>query len=503
MIFRTATIAAVLVATASYHVAAEDTERTVCYEGAYDSIFPLDMGTEDCNGMNIFRKVHAKFKQARAADRAANTGKNKKKRIQCKGGSKHDFAVLTGGQSDALDALVEMPQSNDAEKSVFQAALAVIFEESLATIGDMCENALRDASEEFGEGDWSTVEAAGVDLEEFFAGEGFLNTETGNFQQDEADFKGGRDKYIYIGDDPRENDHYPTTEESYNAGLAIGEMYTEESRTAFFTAPDSFQGGCASNTAMCCWHRDRQYFDDNGNCNAQDCANQNPGDNTDLCWTELDGEIFPYPGSDTEKQLHCHGLAWSNDESGVDMNAKGKWNTLFYVSMYDHLKQRGYAESIAADPKIMSEQAMCGCVEDMAPVARADCSEIVGTTEYTAEIVDGVIEITPVEDTFELAFQACEGFKYNGVTPDEFESTSKLSDLGLKRKDNDLAAFVYRHYLERKITEEQVETVAETLIGYEDPSVNNSDAARAVACAAAFEAKFPGVPYEEKVVEDA
>merc|ERR1711976_707960 len=113
------------------------------------------------------------------------------------------------------------------------------------------------------------------------------------------------------------------------------------------------------------------------------------------CWTELDGEIFPYPGSDTEQQLHCHGLAWSNDESGVDMNAKGKWNTLFYVSMYDHLKQRGYAESIAADPKIMSEQAMCGCVEEMAPVA----------------------------DTFELAFQACEGFEYNGVTPEEFEST--------------------------------------------------------------------------------
>jgi hypothetical protein len=505
MIFRTATIAAV-VATASY-AAAEDTPaepRTVCYEGAYDSLFPLDMGEDDCNGMNIFKKVDNKWKAARKADRAANTGANKKKRIRCPGGSKHDFAVLVGGQDAALNELVDMPNKTDEEKAAFQAVLAPIFEEALHTITDKCENALRDASEVFGTGDWSTVEDAGVDLDEFFAGAGFLNTETGNFQQDPADFKNNRDKYIYMGEDPRLNDHYPTTEESYQAGLAIGEMYTEESRAAWFSAPGAFEGGCASNTAMCCWHRDRQYFDDNGNCNAQDCANQNPGDNTDLCWTELDGEIFPYPGSATENSLHCHGLAWSNDESGIDMNAKGKWNTLFYVSMYDHLKQRGYAEGIGADPKIMSEQAMCGCVEDMAPVARADCSEIVGTSDYSASLSeDGRIEIEAVEDTFALAFQACEGFQFNGVTPDDFESVRNISDLGLKRKTNDLSAFVYRHWLERKITDEQAETVAETLIGYEDPSVNKSDANRAAACQAAFEERFPGVPYEEKEIEEA
>jgi len=500
--FRTATIAAV-VATASYVAADEPETNTICYEGAYDSIFPLDMDVEECNGMNIFRKVNDNFKAARTADHAANSGSRaaRKNRIQCKGGSKYEFAVLTGVDDATLNAMKAMPTSNDAEKAAFNSALAVIFEESLDTIGDFCENALRTASEVFGEQGWGTVEGAGVDLEEFFAGKGFLNEETGNFQQDPAKFKDNRDKFIYMGDDPRLNDHYPTSEESYQAGLAINDMYTDESRQSWFTQPKGI-GNCASNTAMCCWHRDRQYFDDNGNCNAPDCANQNPSDNTDLCWTELGKEIFPYPGSDTEKQLHCHGLAWSNDESGVDMNAKGKWNTLFYVSMYDHLKQRGYAESIGADPKIMSEQAMCGCVEEMAPVARADCSEIVGTAKYTASLSDsGVIDIDPVDGTFELAFQACKGFKYVDITQEEFESTTRLGALGLRGKNNDLSAFVFRHWLERKITDEQVATVEETLIGYKNPNGVGNDAGRAVACEEAFNARFPNLTYEEKAIE--
>lgn len=478
--FRTATIAAV-VATASYVAADEPAAHTTCYEGAYDSIFPLDIDEESCNGMNIFRKVNNNFKAARAANRK-----------RCHGGSKYEFAVLAGVEDATLQAMKDEPNS---------ATVAVMFEEALDIIGDFCENALRDASEEFGAGNWGTIEGAGVDLDEFFAGKGFLNTETGNFQQDPAKFKDNRDKYIYMGNDPRLNDHYPTSEQSYQAGVAIGEMYTNESRQSWFSQPDGI-GNCASNTAMCCWHRDRQYFDDNGNCNERDCANQNPGDNTDLCWTEHNGEVFPYPGSDTEQALHCHGLAWSNDESGVDMNAKGKWNTLFYVSMYDHLKQRGYAESIGNDPKIMSEQAMCGCVEDMAPVARADCSEIVGTAKYTASLDnDGVIDIAPVAGTFELAFQACEGFKYVDITQEDFESTTRLRDLGLRGKNNDLSAFVFRHWLERKITDEQVATVEETLIGYKNPDGVRKDAGRAVACEEAFNAKFPGQPYVEKAIE--
>merc|ERR1712072_1184583 len=127
-----------------------------------------------------------------------------------------------------------------------------------------------------------------------------------------------------------------------------------------------------TNAAVCCWHRDRQYFDRNGDCGARNCANADPGDNTDLCWTETeDGTVFPYPGSATEQHLHCHGFAWGNELEGqYDLNGNLKWNNLFFVSMYDHLYTRGYAESITNDPSIAGEQAMCGCVEDMAPIAR-------------------------------------------------------------------------------------------------------------------------------------
>jgi hypothetical protein len=367
---------------------------------------------------------------------------------------------------------------------------------------------LKAASENVGTQGWGTVidgtgEEDGyetLDLDAFFAGETYLNEETGNFQQDPANFKDNRDKYIYMEEDPRLNDHYPTSQRSYLAGKAIDDMYTNESRENYFTAPGNFET-CESQAAMCCWHRDRQYFDNNGNCNAQDCANQNPGDNTDLCWTEVDDEIFPYPGSDTEKQLHCHGLAWSNDLT--DFNTKGKFNTLFYVSMYDHLKQRGYAESIAADPNIMSDQAMCGCVEDMAPVARSDCSELVATASYTTSIgADGVIEIEAVEGTFELDFQACEGFQYkDGVTQEQFAQTSRIKDLGLKGKTNDLSAYVYRLWLEENIDDAHVETIEETLIGYKDPSVNKSDANRAAACEKAFNERFPDQDYVEKEIE--
>jgi len=405
------------------------------------------------------------------------------------------------GEQEALKVFKGLPRKTEEERDESDEALAEVLEASKNSIAASCENALRLAGEETitTTNDWGLVTATGVDLKDFFDGKGFLNEETGNFQQDPARFKNNRDKFIYMGADPRYNDHYPTSEQSYAAGIAIDEMYTDESREQWFDQPTGFEE-CESNTAMCCWHRDRQYFDDNGNCNALDCANQNPGDNTDLCWTEHEGEIFPYPGSGTENALHCHGLAWGNDESGLDLNAKGKWNTLFYVSMYDHLKQRGYAEGIGADPKIMSNQAMCGCVEKMAPVARADCSELVGTVSYEASIIDGLIVIEHADD-FQLEFQACEGFQYKAnVTPDDFESNT-VGDLGLKRQNNDLSAFVFRHWLEGKIRDDQVDTVEETLIGYTKPSVNKSDANRAVACEEAFKAKFPNDAYEEKEIE--
>jgi len=391
---------------------------------------------------------------------------NKKKDGNCKGGFQREYRALLG---------------------------TLTVEAADQEVHDLCAIAKANAAETLDLVDWDLP--SNIKLGEYFDGKGFLNEETGNFQQEVKDFikKGGNDTFLEISEDPRKNDHYTTTEESYQAGVAIKKLYDDVLKKKYLNAPSGFDATCESNTAMCCWHRDRQYFDDNGGCGFKDCVKENPSDNTDLCWTDDGGEIFPYPGDDTEKDLHCHGLSWGSDS---DLNNKGKWNALFYVSMYDHLYQRGYVESITDDEKIAGDQPMCGCIEDMNPVARADCQEVTSTVDYTASIVGNKLVIEPKVETFALKFEACEGFEYvEDITPAEYALEKKNQKF--KTSNNDLAGFVFKQWLEGEITDDHVEHVEDKLVGYRDPSVNNSDKKREAACAAAFEDRFPGRAYEE------
>jgi len=400
---------------------------------------------------------------------------NKKKKdtgLNCKGGFQREWKAFLG---------------------------TVTFDAADQEVHDLCEAALANAAETLESMDWDLP--SGINLAEYFEGNGFLNKETGNFQQEISDFikKGGYNSFLSMSENPRENDHYTTTEESYQAGVAIKDLYDTHLEKKLLNAPSGFDATCESNTAMCCWHRDRQYFDNNGSCGFKDCANENPGDNTDLCWTEHDGKIFPYPGDGTEKDLHCHGLSWGNDS---DINTRGKWNALFYVSMYDHLYQRGYVESVTNDAKIAGEQPMCGCIEDMNPVARADCQQVNSSVDYKATVDSGTLVITPKTETFKMSFDACEGFEFvEDLTPAQYELEKKTENF--KTSNNDLAGFVFKQWLEGKITDDHVAHVEEKLVGYRDPSVNNSDKKREEACAAAFADRYPGQSYEEvKVTEE-
>jgi hypothetical protein len=123
---------------------------------------------------------------------------------------------------------------------------------------------------------------------------------------------------------------------------------------------------------MCCWVTDRQANDGNGNCaNPYDlnCVDKNPGDNTDLCYVDHKSsnmskgngeELFPFDDNnnsdDAEGPVHCHGFAWGNDPN--DFTSRYKGNNLFYVSMYDHMNQRGYVRAVPGAP-------MCGCTEQV------------------------------------------------------------------------------------------------------------------------------------------
>jgi len=368
-------------------------------------------------------------------------------------------------------------------------------------LGDLCDKALYDdAMDEVETVDWNRIEDAGVNLEEHFNGQGFLNMDYGNLQQTESEFerRGGYDKYFYIGEDPRLNDYLPTPQRSIDGGEAILDFHTEDATTKFLTAPSfsKLESSCPkTNAAMCCFSLDRQYNDNNGHCGSNGhCKNKPPSDNTDLCWTkgdDGDNDVFPYPTQETEGALHCHGFAWSDN----DISDTTKYNNLFHIAMYDHLYKRGYVQSVTDNPNLQGEeQPMCGCVEDMNPVARADCTEIVPRANFTAyQNEDGYFVVEHKSGTFELEYRSCEGYDYKAsVTPEMWaENPNNERELKLKRQNNDLSAFVYRQYLEGKKNLDQTDAFEGTVIGYKDPTVNDGDRQREVACKSAFQKRYP------------
>jgi hypothetical protein len=306
--------------------------------------------------------------------------------------------------------------------------------------------------------------------------------ETGNFQQDPDKFDD--DQFLYTGDDPRKNDHYPTTEESYQAGVDIDAFQSDVNEKKFLEDPWNFEGKCQHQAIMCCWHRDRQYKDNNGNCAPSDCVNKDPADNTNLCWTEdAVGDPTPYPGDEDEGDMHCHGLAWGSELESV--NDFARFNNLFYVAMHDHMYTRGYVEAITNNELIQNIQPMCGCIEEMNPVSRADCTEAIPSTKYQLTLSPSTFDLSPIEGTFSIEFEACEGFIYDqDLDPEDLELEEALEMF--VEKSNDLSAFVFRLYLEGKMTEGTMFSVFETLVGFEDPNDNENEEA----CEAAYFAKF-------------
>ena len=149
----------------------------------------------------------------------------------------------------------------------------------------------------------------------------------------------------------------------------VREFYHGEGSYSRVAWPDELTNfdSCETPAAFCCWPKDRQANDGNGNCATpydKNCVDKDPADNTNLCFADLDAGnkssgfdsakgfmSFPEDNADGEGQIHCHGLAWASDE--YDTYSRYKGNNLFFVSMYDHMHQRGYVEEIPGMP-------MCG-----------------------------------------------------------------------------------------------------------------------------------------------
>ena len=221
----------------------------------------------------------------------------------------------------------------------------------------------------------------------------------------------------------------------------------------FPTHIDNFDN-CEMRTAMCCWVADRQANDNNGNCATpydERCLDADPGDNTELCAVDMSRSsdsskvnegISIYQGGytsqnnekDTEGPTHCHGFAWGTDSYEADSRYKG--NNLFYISMYDHMYQRGYVRNVPGAP-------MCGCVEKMPIVTRADCTEIAAKEFWKFEWSVEAQSFTATLDRAEIDFNACRGAGRN----------------------NDLESFYQRLYNEGRASWDDREKLRRTIVG--------------------------------------
>jgi len=240
-------------------------------------------------------------------------------------------------------------------------------------------------------------------------------------------------------------------------------IYNTEAQYGLIEHPDSLTNfdQCSTNAVMCCWPKDRQANDHNGNCGTPydtACIDKDPADNTDLCYVEMEkgqlstgfntSGIQMFPGDDgsrntkpstdyAEGQIHCHGFAWSEDET--DKSAVYKGNNLFYISMYDHMLQRGYVKNIPGAP-------MCACTDQMPVVTRSDCTEIDVEESFKFTYTSGAFaaELTDID----IDFNACQGINQNGHP-----------------QINDLWSYMNQLFLEGKVGPEKLADLNEVLVG--------------------------------------
>eukprot|EP00547_Thalassionema_nitzschioides_P012035 CAMPEP_0194262348 /NCGR_PEP_ID=MMETSP0158-20130606/46492_1 /TAXON_ID=33649 /ORGANISM="Thalassionema nitzschioides, Strain L26-B" /LENGTH=1050 /DNA_ID=CAMNT_0039002503 /DNA_START=30 /DNA_END=3183 /DNA_ORIENTATION=- len=141
----------------------------------------------------------------------------------------------------------------------------------------------------------------------------------------------------------------------------------DDKRAIAFPDVHNFEG-CELRAAMCCHVAARD-------------ADSEPTDNSDACYMEFknsresshvrDGySIYP---DDSEGAFACHGFVWGNDSGYADAAFKG--NTLFDVALLNGLMSNKEVEELPGAP-------MCGCVEHMPVVSRADCT----TTTVTQNV---------------------------------------------------------------------------------------------------------------------
>lgn len=154
-------------------------------------------------------------------------------------------------------------------------------------------------------------------------------------------------------------------------------------------SPDNKNFGyCESQGAMCCWVNNR----DTTFTSNTDVCSHNLYDSAKSAHVANGSAI--YAGSDA---VQCHGFLWEDNETF-------KGNLLFKVAMVEGLL-KGNVRNIPGAP-------MCGCLEQMPIVEKADCTEITSSsTNLATEYNEDTKELSFVLDSSEINFGSCGSFK--------------------------------------------------------------------------------------------
>jgi len=281
----------------------------------------------------------------------------------------------------------------------------------------------------------------------------------GNFEQ--MFFNGGTDwNEEYQTRYPTDADGNPTNRlrtsgDQIGDAFRVKNIYDSEAQYGMIEWPDSLTNfdQCSTNAVMCCWPKDRQANDGNGNCGTPydtNCIDKDPADNTDLCYVDMEKgqlstgfnssgiQVFPGDNHDGEGAIHCHGFAWADDDA--DKSSAYKGNNLFYISMYDHMHQRGYVKNIPGAP-------MCACTDQMPVVTRSDCTQIDVEEAFKFIYADG--SFTAELEQIDIDFNACQGINRHG-----------------HRANNDLWSYMNQLFIDGKVGPEKLADLNEVLVDH-------------------------------------
>ena len=115
---------------------------------------------------------------------------------------------------------------------------------------------------------------------------------------------------------------------------------------------------------------------------------------------------------------------------------------------------------------------MCGCIEDMPPVARADCTEVTVTLTFSvSQDSDGALYAVPV-DNLNVQYAACEGIS--------------VSDEAAR---NDLASYANALVRDGKMKIRAQRAIFDTLVGFKSPGDNSNEQS----CKAAYRKETGGL----------